>query len=414
MPYWRLSGFYFFYFASLGALIPYWNPYLHSLGFSDAKIGELMAVIMITKVISPNIWGWIADHTGKRMAIVRLASLLSILCFAGVFFGQTFWWMAFVMAAFSFFWNASLPQFEATTMTHLGDNTYRYNSIRIWGSVGFIVTVIWLGHLFESMHVVTWIGVELDFVPRDIGVYDSIFSGFKSAPYSLLPLVLIILFIGIWLSSLLVPESAAGHLTLDNEPLKNILCRREVFFLLLAVFLVQASHGPYYVFFTRYLNDWGYSASEIGFLWALGVIAEIVIFMFMKPLLQHFTPRVLIIAAIALTIIRWLILASYPQHYTAVFFSQLFHAASFGVMHAVTIVLIHHYFTGTHQGRGQALYSSISFGLGGAVGSLYAGYLFTSQFANMETGQLVFYISAVICILALVIAWGGIERKHLP
>ncbi len=413
MPYWRLSGFYFFYFASLGALIPYWNPYLQSLGFSNADIGELMAVIMITKVISPNIWGWIADHTGKRIAIVRLASLLSVVCFAGVFFGQGFWWMALVMATFSFFWNASLPQFEATTMTHLGDKTYRYNSIRIWGSVGFIITVIWLGHVFDTMQVVTWMGQRLDVVSSDIGVYEWIFSGYKDAPFSLLPVVLIILFTGIWLSSLTVPESAAGHLKLDREPIKNILRRREVVYLFLAVFLVQASHGPYYVFFTRYLNDWGYSASEIGFLWALGVIAEIVVFMFMQRLLKRYSPRQLIIAAIGLTVIRWIILASFPQHFYTVFGSQLFHAASFGIMHAVTIVLIHHYFTGSHQGRGQALYSSISFGLGGAIGSLYAGYLFANQLGGLSSGQLVFYISAGVSFVALIIAWYGIDRARI-
>ncbi|NNF97645.1 MAG: MFS transporter, partial [Halobacteria archaeon] len=62
MPYWRLSGFYFFYFASLGALLPYWGLYLKSQGYDITAIGDLMAIIMATKIISPNIWGWIADH----------------------------------------------------------------------------------------------------------------------------------------------------------------------------------------------------------------------------------------------------------------------------------------------------------------------------------------------------------------
>ena len=82
MPYWRLSGFYFFYFAVLGALVPYWGLYLQFRGFGPAQIGELMAVLMATKIVAPNIWGWIADHTGRRMAIVRSASLISFLVFA--------------------------------------------------------------------------------------------------------------------------------------------------------------------------------------------------------------------------------------------------------------------------------------------------------------------------------------------
>jgi len=145
MPYWRLSGFYFFYFASLGALLPYWGLYLKSLGYDITAIGNVMAIIMATKIISPNIWGWIADHTGRRMAIVRLGSLCAALAFGGVFFQDGFIWLAIVMMLFSFFWNAALPQFEATTFYYLGDHTHRYSSIRLWGSVGFIAALWVLG-----------------------------------------------------------------------------------------------------------------------------------------------------------------------------------------------------------------------------------------------------------------------------
>jgi PPP family 3-phenylpropionic acid transporter len=99
MPYWRLSGFYFLYFASLGALIPYWGLYLKELNFSSQQIGLLLALMMMTKIISPNVWGWIADHTGKSMAIVRLGCILAIVCFSGVYVANNFWWLAIVMMA---------------------------------------------------------------------------------------------------------------------------------------------------------------------------------------------------------------------------------------------------------------------------------------------------------------------------
>ena len=107
--YFRLSGFYLFYFAALGALLPYWGLYLKSLGFSSGAIGELIALLMATKIVAPNVWGWIADHTGRRMAVVRVASLLAVIAFCGVFFGKSYWWLAGVMILFSFFWNAALP-----------------------------------------------------------------------------------------------------------------------------------------------------------------------------------------------------------------------------------------------------------------------------------------------------------------
>ncbi len=375
MYYWRLSGFYLFYFASLGALIPYWGLYLKSLGFGSVEIGELVAIIMATKIIAPNVWGWIADHTGRRMAIVRAGCLFAALAFAGVFFGQGYWWLVLVMSVFSFFWNAALPQFEATTLNHLGDQTQRYSSIRLWGSIGFILAVAGLGALFEQ------------------------------AGTALLPSVLLVLLAGIWLSSLLVPESAAGHQALNEEPLRKVLKQPAVVSLLLVCFLLQASHGPYYTFYSLYMVEHGYSESVIGQLWALGVVAEIAVFLKMHHWLPRFGARNLMLAAAALTALRWLLIALFVEQIWIMAFAQTLHAASFGVYHAVSIHLIHHLFTGRHQGRGQALYSSLSFGAGGAAGSLVAGYLWDGIGA-----QWTYILAAATAVLAGWVAWRGVER----
>ena len=370
MPYWRLSGFYFFYFASLGALAPYWGLYLKSLGFTAAAIGSMMAIIMATKIISPNIWGWVADHTGKRMAIVRLGGLLSAIAFAGVFVSQDYWWLVGVMMVFSFFWNATLPQFEATTFSHLGEQTHRYSSVRLWGSIGFIVAV-WL------------IGQQLD-----------------GSKISYLPMILMGLFITIWASSLIVPEEAAGHLRITGEPLRVVLKRPEVVGLLVICFLMQLGHGPYYTFYSIYMQDHGYSLSFIGFLWALGVLAEVLIFMRMHKLVPKFGLKRLLVLSLLVAAGRWIIVALFPMSMPLMVMAQIFHAASFGLYHAVAIQLIHNYFVGQNQGKGQALYSSVSFGAGGAIGSLYAGY--TWEYLGTTT---TFMIAAIVSLVAAYIAY---------
>jgi PPP family 3-phenylpropionic acid transporter len=374
MMYWRLSGFYLFYFASLGALLPYWSLYLKSLDFSITEIGQLMAILMATKIVAPNVWGWIADHTGKRMTIIRMASLLAAISFAGVFVGNAFWWLVLVLVVFSFFWNATLPQFEATTMNHLGDDMHRYSGIRLWGSVGFILAVAGLGALFGQFSV------------------------------AILPYVLLGLFALIWLNSLCVPESAAGHLPLDQQPLGKVLRRPAVLSLLGVCFLVQASHGPYYTFFSLYMEDFGYSTTVIGQLWALGVLSEIGVFLLMPLLLPRFGARRLLLLAVVLSLLRWLLTAFYADNLAIITFSQTLHAASFGLYHAVMIFLIHSLFTGAHQGRGQALYSSISFGAGGAAGSLVSGYLWTGL-----GPQAMYLMAAAICLVALGVVVFGVR-----
>ncbi len=365
----RLSSFYLFYFATLGVILPYWSLYLQSLGLAPARIGELLAVVMATKLIAPNVWGWIADHSGKRMRMVRFAVLAALLSFTGIYVvNDTFAGLALVMLFFSFFWNAALPQFEAVTLNHLGKQTHRYSHIRLWGSVGFIGMAMTMGELLQYLNI------------------------------GIVPAVLLGLFLGLWLISLTVPEQVANPVL--HQPILGVLCQPPVLALFGVCFLIQASHGPYYAFFSIYLEDLGYRSGFIGGLWGLGVIAEVGIFLLMHRLLPRFGPRYLLLTALALTTLRWLLIGSFADQLFLLLFAQTLHAFSFGLYHAVSIHLIHRFFTGAHQGRGQALYSSVSFGAGGALGNLAAGYLWADF-----SPTIIYTLAAATSVLGWIVAW---------
>lgn len=374
MPYWRLSNFYLFFFASVGALVPYWSLYLNSLGFSAAEIGELMAVIMATKIIAPNLWGWVADRTGQKVLIVRLGVLMALVTFGGVLLGDGYWWMVVVMALFSFFWNAALPQFEATTMSLLGENSHRYGAIRLWGSVGFILSVVGVGTLLDKH------GAEI------------------------VPIAILLMLLGAWIATLWVPREGSVAPVVSHQPITAVLLRPEVLIILTVCFLSQVSHGPYYTFYTIYLEEHGYGRGLIGQLWALGVVAEIGVFLVMYKLLPRYGARMLLLVSLSLTALRWLLVAWGVEWLAVILFAQLLHAASFGIYHAVIIHLIHTFFTGEHQGRGQALYSSISFGAGGAVGSLASGYLWEGVGSTAT-----YSLAAITSLLAWLLVWRAIK-----
>ena len=137
---------------------------------------------------------------------------------------------------------------------------------------------------------------------------------------------------------------------------------------------------------------------------ALGVIAEIGVFLMMHRWLPRFGARRLLIASLALTTLRWLLIAGFGDHLPTILGAQLLHAASFGVHHAVAIHLIHQFFVGRNQGRGQALYSSLSFGAGGAVGSLVAGYLWSGVGAEWT-----YVAAAAVSGMAWAVAWWGLK-----
>ncbi|WP_043887851.1 MFS transporter [Methylophaga thiooxydans] len=380
LPYWRLSGFYFFYFACLGVLVPYWSLYLKWEGFSASDIGELTAILLASRIIAPNVWGWIADHHGQRMRIVRFASFAATLVFTAIFFNQSYLWVAATLLLFSFFWNASLPQFEVTTLQHLGEHSHHYSKVRVWGSIGFIVIVMALGWLLEF------------FDP------------------SIVPIALFLSTAGIWLVSLSVPESASRHMSLTQVSLKTLLKRPAVIAFLLMCFLMQASHGPYYTFYTIYLEENGYGRGLIGQLWALGVFAEVIIFLFMHRWLPKFGLRYVLLVSLLLSAGRWLLIALFPQNLPVLTFAQLLHAASYGTYHAAAIAWVHRHFTGKTQGRGQALYSSVSFGAGGALGSLISGYLWLTP-GPMWT----YFLAAMACVIAFAISyvWLKEDDSHI-
>lgn len=364
--YWRLSQFYFFYFASLGALIPFWSVYLNDLNFNAWQIGQLMATLAISKIIAPYIWGWIADTTGFHIRIVQITSLVSLLCFLPLLWFNSFWMMLSLMLLFSFFWNASLPQFEVVTLGQLGEDKNRYSRIRLWGSLGFIVTVILLGALFQHLTIRS------------------------------LPLILLFIFTLIWLSTLSVKE----HLQTKSSgiPIWRVIRKPPVLALLLSCFFMQASHGPYYTFYSLYMESLDYSRLSIGLLWSLGVLAEVVLFFFMPRLLQIKSAAYWLFIALLLSSLRWTLMAWFSDVLLLVLLTQCLHAASFGLFHASAIYLIHDYFP-SHHGRGQALYASVSFGAGGAFGSLYAGSLW-DRIMPANT----FMIAALFAFIGMLVA----------
>ena len=132
----------------------------------------------------------------------------------------------------------------------------------------------------------------------------------------------------------------------------------------------------------------------------MGVAAEIIVFIYMSRLFGRFRIVALLQFSFAVTVVRWFLVAVFPEFLSVLVFTQLLHAVTFGVYHASAIQLIHRLFRAQHQHRGQALYSSMSFGVGGAMGSLYSGFLWE------HAGPNVIYIAAALAALVSVtITW---------
>ena len=370
LPYWRLSGYYFFYFAFIGAFSPYFGLYLQSLSFSAWDIGLLMSQMQLMRMFGPYLWGWLADRFGHRLHIIRLAGLIALAGFTAFFWLDKLPGMLLAMAALAFFWSAALPLVETLTFDHLREDSGRYSRIRLWGSIGFIAAVMGTGALLD-----------------------------RQPPLAVLWVCWLVL-LGTLVVALLVPEASARLALREAPSIGSILRLPHVRALMAACFAMSAAHGAFYVFYSIHLSGHGYSKFEVGELWSLGVVAEIVVFMFMARLAKRFSLRSILLASFAAAVLRFLLMGWCVESPLMMILVQLLHGLTFGAHHASAIAAVNLWFPGRAQGRGQALYSSLSFGAGGLLGALISGRAWDSWGAGW-----VFSLASLFALAGFLLVW---------
>jgi PPP family 3-phenylpropionic acid transporter len=338
-----LSFYYFAYFAYVGAYSPYITLYLKDIGLAAAQIGVLYSIPQVMRIFGPTVWGALAERSGATNTILRLAAMLALCSMVAAYLGTSFWWMFAVLVAMHFFTSAQMPLLEAITLNHVRDAPGTYGRIRVWGSVGFILAVLGLGRLLDF------------FTTRAV----------LHVTAGLLALTVL----AAWLVPAVERHNRAG----DHQPVSRILSRPEVRAFLAAGALNAFAHAALYTFYSIHLADHGYSKGVIGVMWALGVVIEIAVFQCMPQLTRRFDLATLYTSTFAVCAVRFLIIAWGVEHAWLLVLAQLMHASTFAVYHASAVGLVGRYFGPEHQARGQALYISLSFGVGGFAGGIVSG-----------------------------------------
>ena len=363
-------GFFFFaYYSFIGIFSPYASLFFAERGMSAPQIGVLMSIMQIMRIFGPNLWGWVADRTRQRVAVLRLTACAATVMFIGMFFGQTFAQFLIVMIAVNTFTSAQGPLSEALMLSAMRGDLTHYGRVRLWGSVGFIAAVTAGGELLD------WKGVEL--VPW--------------LAWVMLGMVL--------LASLRLRESAPTQVTQAMPSVLAILRRREVLAFFTSSFLMIAAHASLYVFLSLYLAQLGYSKTVIGLMWSLGVVAEIAFFYYQAPLFRRYGVRTLLLLSLVLAALRFMIIGTGAQSLAWLLLAQVLHAATFGTHHSACVMAMQRWFAGPLQASGQALYISISYGLGGTIGGLLMS-VGWDRFGPRS----VFILAALFALLALVAA----------
>ena len=379
MPSARLGSLYGLYFAVVALSIGWFGPYFQSLGFSASEIGIAIGVLTGSKIIAPYLWGTLGDYLPNRLRVVQIGIIGSTLAAGLLLLDVDFFGLCLVLALFGVFWNAIIAQFDTLTLEYLGNDHHLYSSIRVWGSIGFIAMMLASGWLFSDVE------------------------------YGILPWLIIAGLLVSAAISMTLPGRGRVHPSENSdEGIRSRLSNASVLIFFVVASLNQLTHGPLNVFFTLYVQDHGYTAFQAGQLWALGVLAEVILFFVLPRFIRTLDLRVLLTVSLALGSMRWILIGAYPDVVWLVIMLQLLHAFTFGAIHSVSIEFIRRWFPGKLSGRGMALYSGCVFGIGGSLGATLSGIAWESF-----GGSTTFLCAGLITGCTACIAWFSLRNARL-
>ncbi|HEY2337436.1 MAG TPA: MFS transporter [Burkholderiales bacterium] len=362
----RLAPFYFAFFLTAGVYVAYFPAYLAARGLGAAEIAWIVALPAFARIVVPTLWGALADRHGWQRGIVLFSCTANAVCFALMPHAAGFGAIAWLIAGTSALAAAALPLVDAIALGALADSPGRYGPVRLWGSIGFIVAVAAGG---------AWLDLRA---------------------VQALPAVMTACAVASVATALLLPRGSS-HAAKQPAPLSIGPAARA---LLGAAFCMTAAHGALYAFFTLHLQREGYSGLAIGFFWTLGVLGEIVVFLYLPLLFRRFSLPAILFASLLCAVVRFLAIAWLAGQPAVLFGAQLLHAATFGSFHAASVAAVHRLFPAEAHARGQTLFSSVCYGAGGAVGALVAGWAW-------ETGgpSLAFTLSSVLAMVGLLLTY---------
>ena len=367
------------YFGAIGLFSPYSPLWLSHLGYSTLAIGAFAALQSWTRIVAPYGWGWLADHGGRRVALLRLAAVLSALAAGGLWLLRDAgaWPLALVVAALFLANGAVTPIAETLLLKHLHDgdglDARRYGHVRMWGSIGFISSVLAFGFVLHQ----TGIGA--------------------------LPLFTFALFVLLVLAAWRLPPQPEGAVHGSTRAaVWPVLRQPMVLWFFAGVMLTVLAHSSLYAFFSLYLDHLGYGKPAVGAMWAVSVAAEIAFFALAGRRFERFGVYRWLVLAALVSAARFALTAAFGDVPAVLVLAQLTHALTFAAQHMACTSLIARHFPDRLRARGSALYSTLGYGVPGVIGGL-AGGLLSERFglaAVFWAASVAALASAACCVMA--------------
>ncbi|MBL7635824.1 MULTISPECIES: 3-phenylpropionate MFS transporter [Atlantibacter] len=366
---------YFTYFFSYGIFLPFWSVWLKGIGLAPETIGLLLGAGLIARFLGSLLLAPRVTDPSRLVFALRVLALLTLIFAVAFWLGTTTAWLLIVMVGFNLFFSPLVPLTDALAGTWQKQITLDYGKVRVWGSLAFVIGSALTGKLISIFDY------QAILVMLSIGVASML--------------------LGMMLRPSVMPAGQARQNESAGWPAWRKLVLESWRFLA-CVSLLQGAHAAYYGFSAIYWQEAGYSASVVGYLWSLGVVAEIVVFTLSNKLFRRWSARDLLLLSALSGIVRWSLMA-WTTDLPWLILAQILHCGSFTVCHLAAMRYI-----SARQGseviRLQAVYSAVAMGGSIAIMTMFAGFLFQ----HLQGGM--FWIMALLAVPAILLRPAVVAR----
>ncbi len=368
----RLAAFYGAVFLLLGVQLPYWPVWLTARGLGAEEIGYLLGVGLWVKVFASPLIASRADRAGRGAGLMIFLACAALASYAAFFLAEGFWPLLIVTIAVAVSFAPLMPLGEALTLAASERRGFQYGRVRLWGSLTFIAGAVGGGWLLADRTEawILWmiIGSAVLVLLASLGV--------RTVPVA----------------------TPAPRIPGLPHPIRRLATSRRFLLFVLAAALIQSAHAVYYGFATLHWRAAGLAPDVIGWLWAEGVLAEIILFALGGRLLGRFGPRRLLLLAGAAGVVRWTG-TGLGTDLGLLIAMQSLHAFTFGAAHLGAMAYIARQVAPEVSATAQSLYSALVMGAGMGLVMPISGVLFAAYSGHA------FIAMAVLCGLGAVAAW---------
>jgi MFS transporter, PPP family, 3-phenylpropionic acid transporter len=335
-----LAALYFLYFAAVGVALPFLPAWFRSLGFSGREIGLLLALQPAFALLAPPLWGRLADRTGRPDRVLTLLAFGALACFGPLAFVDGYGPVLAAMACYALFVSSITTMLDSMAFAHVARAGGQYARLRLFGSLGFVVTSAAFG-----------------FAVREVD---------RTVVFAVLGLVAGYAVLSLAIRSERRPPPGPTSWGF------SLLRDRDLAILLASACLHWIACAPFHGFFAVHVRALGLPPWVVGASASLGVLAEVAVMFGWSRFGAPFAPRHVLAASFLASAVRWvgLSFARAPELIVAL---NVLHALTFGAFFVASVGFLARRVPAQQRSTGQALFVSGAFGLGGLVGSLSSG-----------------------------------------